>query len=160
MSSYLVFGYHLGDLASVAWHREQAARFGKKELEECGGAFDWLTHEDAYADLPDTVARKALEAWYTPDDIEAVPYPWGYLQEKRALTVERVGWCEDQDLVLCSYPFLKTTDKKSIREVQDLVMADSVRRNLMQACKALNLGPDPVLGDIQPRWLLADVSGY
>lgn len=160
MSAYLLFGYHLGDLNSGEWHHRQAARFGKETLKDCGGAFDWLLHEDAYADLPDTVARKALEAWYTPDDIEAVPYPWGYLQEKKALTVERVGWCEDQDLVLCSYPFLQTTDEKSVKEVQDLVVGDPVRHNLMHAYRALNLGPNPVRENLQPRWLLADVSSY
>lgn len=160
MSSYLLFGYHLGDLNSVTWHKEQAARFGEEELEACGDVFSWLTHDEAYEDLPNTVARKVLEAWYTPEDLAEVSYPWSFLQENKALTVAQVGWCENRDLVLASYPFLRTTEEDPVKEVKDLFLTDAIRRTLMQGYRALNLGPDPVLEGLTPRWLMADVSGY
>lgn len=160
MSAYLLFGYHLGDMGSVEWQREQAARFGHEELEECGDALSWLAADDAYRDLPNTVARKVLEAWYTPEDIAEIFYPWSFLQEKKSLTVERVGWCENHDLVLASYPFLQATDKKTVMEVQDLFLPDWVRHTLRQAYRALDLELDPEVPDRSPRWFLADVSGY
>jgi hypothetical protein len=160
VSAYLLFGYPLGDLNSPEWHKAQASRFGEEELAECGGAFSWLTRWDAYQDLPNTVARKVLEAWYTPGDIAEVDYPWTFLQQKKLLTVERVGWCEDRNLVLASYPFLQTRNNEPAREVRELFLTDAVRRTLMQAYKALNLGPDPIAEDIRPKWLLCDESGY
>lgn len=158
MTAYLVFGYDLGDPGSVKWAREQAARFGEERLKDCGEAFDWLLQEGAYRDLPDTVARKVLQAWYTPEDIENVVYPWGHLQEKKLLTVERVGWCEDHRLVLASYPILETRDDLLVKEVHDLFVSDAVRRTLTQAYRALGLASPEE--DHAPRWLLADVSSY
>lgn len=158
MSAHLLFGYSLGDLGSRSWHREQAGRFGKDSLDECGGVFDWLLRVDDYKALPDAVSRKVLEAWYTPDDIAEIEYPRAFLQEQKLITVEQVGGPEDLHLVLVAYPGLRTWSTHVVRVVDGLIVSENTRRSLGQAYRALKLSHPQE--DVQPRWLLAEDSDH
>ena len=157
--SYLLYGYHLGDLNSGDWHDKEAAAHTDNGVVTWEEKFSWLldpSAEDDGGDFPNLVAKKALEAWYPPQKIAEVPYPWSYLQEKKDLTVVRVGWEEEQDMVLCAFPYARTTDNDPVQEVSDLFMSAEMTANLHKAYRALRLSTP----DDGPRWLLATLSGY
>ena len=155
-TSYLLYGYYLGDLNSCDWHDKEAAAHTDDSAGSWEEEFSWLLDPEESGDVPNRVATKALEAWYAPREIAEIPYAWSFLQEKKGLTITRVGWCEDQGMVLAAYPYVKTSEDESVQEVKDLFPSAKTTANLHKAYQALHLSTP----DDGPRWLLATLSGY
>lgn len=157
MTAYLLYGYDLGDMDSAAWHKEQAAGHGRILENDFDSAYPWLLNEDGDwdRDVPNLVAAQALKAWYTPDDLAEIFYPWTFLEEQKGLSVYRVGWEDKQHMVLAMKGAPKVDEGDPIMAVTDLHLPNYIRVRLRQAWQALGLA-----GEVkEPGWFLATLSG-
>lgn len=158
-TAYLLYGYDLGDPGRNEWSEMEAHRFGKDEIEECPKQFGWLLEEDgygghqmAYDDLPNVFAKRILRTWFTEEQIEDSSYAWSMLAEEKGLTVKKVGWAENDRLVLTAAGCTEADDDGLVA-VANMRLDPNVEKNLRDAYATLDLHPGRPGAD-GPRWLL------